>query len=87
MQPFWIFVTLSVMVRMLASNVVNHGFKPRTGQTKDYKIGICCFSAKNAAFRSKSRLVGSESGCVKSGAICLPANSCPIFLIGASINL
>jgi len=24
-------------------------------QTKDYKIGICCFSAKNAALRSKSK--------------------------------
>ena len=25
-----------------------------TGQTKDYKIGICCFSAKHAALRRKS---------------------------------
>jgi hypothetical protein len=25
------------------------------GQTKDYKIGICCFSAKNVALRSKSK--------------------------------
>jgi hypothetical protein len=25
------------------------------GQTKDYKIGICCFSAKDAALRSKSK--------------------------------
>ena len=24
-------------------------------QTKDYKTGICCFSAKNAALRSKSK--------------------------------
>jgi hypothetical protein len=31
-------------------------------QTKDYKIGICCFSAKHAALRRNSRLVGSESG-------------------------
>ena len=31
------------------------GFDLRTGQNKDYyKIVICCFSDKNAAFRSKS---------------------------------
>jgi hypothetical protein len=30
-------------------------FKPRSGQTKNYKIGICCFSAKHAALRRKSK--------------------------------
>jgi hypothetical protein len=25
------------------------------GQTKDYKIGICCFSTKQAALRRKSK--------------------------------
>ena len=34
-----------VMVSVLASSVVDHGFEPRSGQTKDYKIGICRFSA------------------------------------------
>jgi hypothetical protein len=43
------------MVSMLASSVVDRGFKPRSGQTKDYKIGICCFSAKHAALRSKNK--------------------------------
>ena len=42
------------MVSVLASNVVDRGFKPRSGQTKDYKIGICCFPAKHAALRRKS---------------------------------
>jgi hypothetical protein len=28
---------------------------PLMGQTKDYKIGICCFSAKHAALRRKSK--------------------------------
>jgi hypothetical protein len=28
---------------------------PRSGQTKDYKIGICCFSAKHAPFRRKRK--------------------------------
>ena len=26
---------------------IDRGFKPRSGQTKYYKIGICCFSAKH----------------------------------------
>ena len=39
-----------VMVSMLASSAVDRGFEPRSGLTKDYKIGICCFSAKHAAF-------------------------------------
>ena len=43
------------MVRMLASSVVDHGFRPLSGQTKDYKIGVCCFSAKHAAIRRKSK--------------------------------
>jgi hypothetical protein len=43
------------MVRVLASSVVNRGFDPRSGQTKDYAIGICCFSAKHSALRSKSK--------------------------------
>jgi hypothetical protein len=40
---------------MLASSVVDHGFEPQSGQTKDNAIGICCFSANHAALRSKSK--------------------------------
>ena len=43
------------MVSMLTLSVVGRGFEPRLDQTKDYKIGFCCFSAKHAAFRSKSK--------------------------------
>ena len=43
------------MVSVLASSVVDRGFEPRSGQTKDYKIGICCFSAKHAALRRESK--------------------------------
>ena len=32
-----------VMVSVLASSAVDLGFEPRSGQTKDYNIGICCF--------------------------------------------
>ena len=44
-----------VMVSLLTSSVVDRGFEPRSGQTKDYEIGICCFSAKHAGLRRKSK--------------------------------
>jgi hypothetical protein len=40
-----------VMVSVLDSSAVDRSFEPRSGQTKDYNIGICCFSAKHASFR------------------------------------
>jgi hypothetical protein len=43
------------MVSMFFSRVVDCGLEPRSGQTKDYKIGICCFSANHAALSSKSK--------------------------------
>ena len=44
-----------VMVSVLASGAVDRGFKPWSGQTKDYKIGICCFSTKHASLRRKNK--------------------------------
>jgi hypothetical protein len=43
------------MVSVLALSVVGRWFEPRSGQAKDYTIGICCFSAKHAALRRKSK--------------------------------
>ena len=43
------------MVSVLASSAVDRGFEPQSGQTKNYKIGICCFSAKHAALRRKRK--------------------------------
>ena len=43
------------MVSMIPSIVVDRRFESWSGHTKGYKIGICCFSAKYAALRSKSR--------------------------------
>ena len=43
------------MVSVLVSSAVDRGFEPRSGQTKDYNIAICCFSAKHAALRRKSK--------------------------------
>jgi hypothetical protein len=46
-----------IMVSVFTSSVVDRGFEPRSGQTKDYKIGICCLSTKHAALRRKSKTV------------------------------
>ena len=43
------------MVSVLASSAVVRAFEPRSGQTKDYQIGVNWFSAKHAALRSKSK--------------------------------
>ena len=45
------------MVSVLASNAVYRRLKFRSGQTKDYKIGFCCFSVQHTALRRMSRLV------------------------------
>ena len=36
-----------VMDGVSATSAVDHGLSPLSGETKDYKIVICCFSAKN----------------------------------------
>ena len=52
-----------VMVSVLASSAVDCGFGPQSGQTKYYRIGICCFFAKAHSFKEKKqRLVDSKSG-------------------------
>jgi hypothetical protein len=43
------------MVSVLASSAVDRGFEPRSGQIKDYNIGICCFSTKHAVLRRKDK--------------------------------
>jgi hypothetical protein len=40
----------TAMVRVLASNAVDPGFEPLSGQTKDYKIDMC-FSATHTALK------------------------------------
>ena len=51
------------MVSMLALSVLDRWFEPWSGQTKDYKIGIYCFTVEHTAFMEKEqRLFGSESG-------------------------
>jgi hypothetical protein len=43
------------MVIVLTLSAVDRGFESRSGQTKDYAIGICCFSAKHVALRRKRK--------------------------------
>ena len=43
------------MINMLTSSAVDYGFYPGSGQTKDYVIGICCFSAKHAALSTMGK--------------------------------
>jgi hypothetical protein len=37
------------------TSTIDRVFETRSEQTKDYKIGICCFSAKHAPFRRESQ--------------------------------
>jgi hypothetical protein len=64
-----------VMVSVLTSSEVDRGFESRSDQTKDYKIGICCFSAKHAALRRKNKDGLARIVC-PSGATCLSADYC-----------
>jgi len=65
------------MVSVLASSVVDCGFQLRLGQTKDYQIGICCFSPKHAALRRKSKdRLARIKIMWQSGATCLSADCC-----------
>ena len=43
------------MVSVLASSAVDRGIEPRSDQTKDYNIGICCFSTKHAVLMRKTK--------------------------------
>ena len=44
-----------VMVSVFTTNAVSRAFEPLSGQSKDYKIGICCWSAKHTASSRKSK--------------------------------
>jgi len=43
------------MATVLASIAVDRVFEYRSGQSKDYKIGICCFSAKHIVLSSRNK--------------------------------
>ena len=61
-----------VIVSVLSSSVVDRGFEPRPCQTKDYKISICCFSAKHAALRRER----AKTGWLRSRIMCPSRETC-----------
>jgi hypothetical protein len=48
------------MVTMVAWSAVEQGFKPWSGKIKNFKIGICCFSAQQAATQILSLMLPAE---------------------------
>ena len=64
-----------VLVSVLTSSAVDCGFEPRLGQTKDYKIGICCFSTKYASLRATTGWLEIRIMC-PSGGTCLSTDCC-----------
>ena len=48
-----------MIVSALVSTAVGNEFEPRSGQIKDYEIGICCFTAKKEE-RTKSGFLGMK---------------------------
>ena len=42
------------IISVLDPSAVDRVFESRSGQTKDYKTGICCFFAEHASLRSKN---------------------------------
>jgi hypothetical protein len=63
------------MDSMPPSSVVDHGFVLWLGHTKDYKIGICCFSIKYPALRTKTGWHGNRIMC-RCRATCLSVDCC-----------
>jgi hypothetical protein len=65
-------------IRIMCPNgAVDHGFEPRSGQTKDYKIGIVAspLSTQHYGERAKTEWLGIRIMC-QSGATCLSADCC-----------
>jgi hypothetical protein len=63
-QKSLIILQNGVMVSVLTSCVIDRRFKLCSSQTKDYNIGICCFSTKHTVLRSKSNKWSDIPTCV-----------------------
>ena len=73
----YIYIGGVMVSSVLASSAVDHGFDPRSGQIKDYKIGMLCFSTKHTTLTRKSKdwLARNQEMC-PSGTTCLFADCC-----------
>jgi len=47
--------SIAQWVGVVVLRATDSGFEPRSGQTKDYTIDICCFSTKHAAFTQEEK--------------------------------
>ena len=50
-----------VMVSVLGSSAVDHGFESQSSKIKDYKIIICCCSVTYTAIKSKNKYLLSRN--------------------------
>ena len=66
------------MGSVFASSVIDREFEPRSGQTKEYEFGMCCFSAKHdASLRRNSKdWLDHKQNKFPIGASCLPVECC-----------
>ena len=64
-----------VILCVLVSSAVNHGFEPERVKPRTNKIGICCFSVHCASLRSKTVWLGFRIMC-PSEATYLPMDCC-----------
>jgi hypothetical protein len=57
MSEWLLFTANSVIFQLYhgENKLIFNEMIPRSGETKDYKIDICCFSAKHTALRRKSK--------------------------------
>ena len=63
------------MANVFASSVLDLGFERRKGNSKDYNICICFFSAKHRTLRSKNKIGWLRIRIIcPSGATCLPVD-------------
>ena len=53
-------ISCVIVISMLSPSMIDCGYESGSGQTKDYKIGVCCFSAHSTK-EKEQRLVESES--------------------------
>jgi hypothetical protein len=62
----------------IASGAVDPVFSSPSDQTKDYKIGNCCFSAEHPALiiKSKDLLARNQGNACPSVGTCLSTNRC-----------
>ena len=68
----WVYRTGGVLVIVLSSSTVNRWFEPGSGQSKDYNIDLCFFSAEYIA----SKRERAKTGWLRIGIMCPSGATC-----------